>query len=313
MSRCAFVPVTVTNGSVSIEFRILGPLEVADGDATVALGGVRQRTLLAILVLNANAVVSADRLIDELWGERSPQSGRSALQVRVSQLRKALGHGGAQLLTRTPGYVLELDRDQLDLQHFERLVREAAASEPPAAAEKLREALALWRGPPLADLAYEPFAQAAIGRLDELRLGAIEKRIDADLALGRRGELVVELEELVAEHPLREHLRAQLMLALYRCGRQADALEIYRRTREGLSAELGLEPGRELKELESAILNQDPSLEPLSPATGVASGEPAPDREQAVELQAPRRARKVVTVLFCDVPGSTTLGEELDP
>ena len=181
------MPVTVGNGSVSVEFRILGPLEVADGDATVALGGVRQRTLLAILVLNANEVVSADRLIDELWGERSPESGRSALQVRVSQLRKALGQGGAQLLTRAPGYVLSLDRDQLDLQRFERLVREAAPAEPPVAAEKLREALALWRGPPLADLAYEPFAQAAIGRLEELRLGAIEKRIDADLTLGRRG------------------------------------------------------------------------------------------------------------------------------
>ena len=248
-----------------MEFRILGPLEVADGDVNVALGGVRQRALLAILVLNANEVVSADRLIDELWGERSPESGRSALQVRVSQLRKALGEGGAQLLTRAPGYVLSLERDQLDLERFERLVREAAASEPPVAAEKLREALALWRGPPLADLAYESFAQAAVSRLEELRLGAVEKRIDADLALGRRGELVAELEELVAEHPLREHLRAQLMLALYRCGRQADALEVHRRTREELSAELGLEPGRELRELESAILNQDPSLEPLSP------------------------------------------------
>jgi predicted ATPase/DNA-binding SARP family transcriptional activator len=274
-----------------MELRILGPLEVAAGDATVALGGVRQRTLLAILVLNANEVVSADRLIDELWGERSPESGRSALQVRVSQLRKALGEGGAQLLTRAPGYVLSLDRDQLDLERFERLVREAAATEPRAAAEKLREALALWRGPPLADLAYEPFAQAAIGRLEELRLGAIEKRIDADLALGRHGELVVELEELVAEHPLREHLRAQLMLTLYRCGRQADALEVYRRTREELSAELGLEPGRELKELESAILNQDPALEPLSPATGVSFGEPAPDPEPPVEVGAPRRGR----------------------
>ncbi|MGZ4287597.1 MAG: AfsR/SARP family transcriptional regulator [Solirubrobacteraceae bacterium] len=269
-----------------MEFRVLGPLEVADGHATVALGGIRQRTLLAILLLNANEVVSADRLI--LWGERSPESGRSALQVRVSQLRKALGQGGAQLLTRAPGYVLSLDRDQLDLQRFERPVREEAASEPPAAAEKLREALALWRGPPLADLAYESFAQAAIGRLEELRLGAIEKRIDADLALGRHGEVVVELEGLVAEHPLREHLRAQLMLALYRCGRQADALEVYRRTSSELSTELGLEPGRELKELESAILNQEPSLEPSSPATEVASGEPQPEREPPVKVR--RRA-----------------------
>ncbi|MGZ6638050.1 MAG: BTAD domain-containing putative transcriptional regulator [Solirubrobacteraceae bacterium] len=296
-----------------MEFRILGPLEVADGDATLALGGVRQRTLLAILLLHANEVVSADRLIDELWGEHSPESGRSALQVRVSQLRKALGEGGAQLLTRAPGYVLSLERGQLDLQRFERLVREAAAAEPPAAARKLREALALWRGPPLADLAYESFAQAAIGRLGELRLGAIEKRIDADLALGRHGELVAELEELVAENPLREHLRAQLMLALYRCGRQADALEVYRRMSTELSAELGLEPGRELKELESAILNQDRSLESPSTATDGRGDEPAPDREPPVEVGALRRARKVVTVLFCDVTGSTALGEELDP
>jgi class 3 adenylate cyclase len=296
-----------------VEFRILGPLEVADGDATVALGGVRQRTLLAILLLNANEVVSADRLIDELWGERSPESGRSALQVRVSQLRKALGEGGAQLLTPALGYVLSLDRDQLDLHRFERLVREAAAAEPPAAAEKLSEALALWRGPPLADLAYESFAQTAIGRLEELRLGAIETRIDADLALGHHGELIAELEELVAQHPLREHLRAQLMLALYRCGRQADALEVYRRTSSELGAELGLEPGRELKDLESAVLHQDPSLEPSSPATDESAGQPAPDREPPVEVEAPRRARKVVTVLFCDVTGSTALGEQLDP
>jgi DNA-binding SARP family transcriptional activator len=225
-----------------MDFRILGPLEVADGDATVALGGVKQRTLLAILLLSANEVVSADRLIDEMWGERPPESGRSALKVRVSQLRKALAEGGAQLLTRAPGYVLSLDRDQLDLRRFERLVGEAAAAEPLVAAAKLREALALWRGPPLADLAYESFAQGAIGRLEELRLGAVEKRIDADLALRRHDELIVELEELVAEHPLREHLRAQLMLALYRCERQADALEVYRRTRAALSAELGLEP-----------------------------------------------------------------------
>jgi class 3 adenylate cyclase len=296
-----------------MEFRILGPLEVADGDATVALGGVRQRTLLAILLLNANEVVSADRLIDELWGERSPESGRSALQVRVSQLRKALGQGGAQLLTRAPGYVLSLERDQLDLQRFERLVGEAAVSEPPAAAEKLREALALWRGPPLADLAYESFAQAAIGRLEELRLGAIEKRIDADLALGRHGELVAELEELAAENSLREHLRAQLMLALYRCGRQADALEVYRRTSVELSVELGLEPGRELRELESAILNQDRSLEPPAAVTDDSAGKPASGREPPAEVEAPRPARKVVTVLFCDVTGSTALGEELDP
>jgi class 3 adenylate cyclase len=296
-----------------MDFRILGPLEAVDGDAIVAIGGVRQRTLLAILLLNANEVVSADRLIDELWGERPPESGRSALQVRVSQLRKALGERGLQLLTRASGYVLKLDRDQLDLHRFERLVRDAAAAEPPVAAEKLREALALWRGPPLADLAYEPFAQAAVGRLEEQRLGAVEKRIDADLALGRHGELVAEVEELVAENPLREHLRAQLMVALYRCGRQADALEVYRRASTELSDELGLEPGRELRELESAILNQDPSLELSLPATDASAGGPAPGGEPPVEVEGPRRARKVVTVLVCDLTGSTTLGEELDP
>jgi DNA-binding SARP family transcriptional activator len=268
-----------------MDFRILGPLEVTDGDATVALGGLRQRTLLAILLLNANEVVSADRLIDELWGEHSPESGRSALQVRVSQLRKALGEGGLQLLTRVPGYVLELDRDQLDLHRFERLVRDAAAAEPPVAAEKLREALALWRGPPLADLMYESFAQAAVGRLEELRLGAVEKRIDADLALGRHADLVAEVEELVAENRLREHLRAQLMLALYRCGRQADALGVYRRVSTELSAELGLEPG--LRELESAILNQDPSLELSLPATDASASRPARVVSRGSQLMRP--------------------------
>jgi DNA-binding SARP family transcriptional activator len=245
-----------------VEFRILGPLEVAgDGDDIIPLASAKQRALLAILLLSANEVVSADRLIDELWGEQGPESGRTALQVLVSKLRKALGDAGARLITRPPGYVIRLEREQLDLRRFERLVEEADAAEPQVAAGRLREALALWRGPALTDLAYESFAQPAIGRLEELRLAALEKRIDADLALGRDSELVAELEGLVAGHPLREGLRAQLMLALYRCGRQADALAAYQAARRTLIDELGIEPSPRLRELERAILRQDPSLE----------------------------------------------------
>ncbi len=202
-----------------MEFRILGPLEVADGGCVLPLAGAKQRGLLAILLLRANAVVSSDRLIEELWGGQSPESGRAALQVRVSQLRKALGSAGAQLLTRAPGYLLRVEEGQLGLHRFERLVGEADRAEPVLAAAKLREALALWRGPPLADLAYESFALPAIRRLEELRLAALEQRIDADLALAHHANLVGELETLVGEHPLRERLYAQLMLALYRCGR----------------------------------------------------------------------------------------------
>ena len=192
-----------------MEFRILGPLEVADGDEIVALASAKQRALLAILLLNANQVVSSDRLLDELWGEQSPESGRTALQVLMSKLRKALGDTGVLLVTRPPGYLIRLERDQLDLRRFERLVEEAGAADPPVAAGKLREALALWRGSALDDLAYESFAQLAIGRLEELRLAVLEKRIDAALAVGRHGDLVPELEGLVAEHPVREGLRPQ--------------------------------------------------------------------------------------------------------
>jgi DNA-binding SARP family transcriptional activator len=244
-----------------MEFRILGPLEVADGDNVITLGSAKQRALLAILLLSANEVVSADRLIDELWGARGPESGRTALHVLVSKLRKALGHAGMALASRPPGYVMKLEPDQLDLRRFERLVAEADACEPAVAAGKLREALALWHGPALADLAYESFAQPAIGRLEELHLAALEKRIDADLALGRDGDVVAELEGLVAQHRLREALRAQLMLALYRSGRQADALAAYQAARRTLMEELGIGPSPPLRELEEAILRQDPSLE----------------------------------------------------
>jgi predicted ATPase/DNA-binding SARP family transcriptional activator len=249
-----------------MQFRILGPLEVAEGDSLISLAGA-QRSLLGLLLLSANEVVSADRLIEELWGEEVPESGRTALQVRVSQLRKALGGAGGRIATRAPGYVLRVDSDELDLYRFERLVREADGAEPAEAAAKLRKALGLWRGAALDDLSYESFAQPAIRRLEEQRLAASEKRIEADLELGRHAQLVGELETLVGEHPLRERLHAQLMLALYRSGRQADALAAYQNARHVLVEQLGIEPSAPLRQLEQAILRQEASLD-LAAAVG---------------------------------------------
>ena len=250
-----------------MDFRILGPLEIADGDRVVSLPAA-QRSLLALLLLRANEVVPSDRLIEDLWNGQVPDSGRTALQVRVSQLRKALGPAGSLVVTQAPGYLLRVSPDRLDLVRFERLVAEADAAPADVAAEKLREALALWRGPPLADLAYEPSAQPAIRRLEELRLAALEKRVAADLKRGRHADLIGELEALIAEHPLQEHLRVQLMVALYRCGRQAEALAAYQDARRSLVEELGIDPGPELRELERAILRQDPALDhtPTPPA-----------------------------------------------
>ena len=239
-----------------MQFRILGPLEVADGDRLIPLAGA-QRSVLALLLLSANEVVSADRLISELWGDEAPESGRTALQVRVSQLRKALGGDGGRIATRAPGYLVRVDRDELDLYCFERLVSEADGAEPARAAAKLREALGLWRGAPLVDLSYASFAQAAIRRLEELRLAALEKRIAAELELGRHAELVGELEMLVEEYPLREHLHAQLMVALYRCGRQGDALAAYQNARRVLVEQLAVEPSAPLRQLQQAILRQE--------------------------------------------------------
>jgi DNA-binding SARP family transcriptional activator len=244
-----------------VEFRILGPLEVVEEGSQLALGGARQRALLVLLLTRANEVVSTDRLIDELWGERPPKAADNALQYHVSRLRKLLGPGSA-IVTKEPGYLIRVEPDELDLLRFERLVEEGQRSSPEAAARILREALALWRGPALADVAHESFAQPEILRLEELRLVALERRIDADLALGRDAELVAELEALVREHQLRERFRAQLMLALYRSGRQAEALEVYRQTRRLLVEELGIEPSPALHELEQAILHQDPELTP---------------------------------------------------
>lgn len=270
-----------------------------DEGRELELGGTKQRSLLAILLLRRNEVVSSDRLTDELWGESPPATAAKSIQVYVSGLRKVLGDG--RLMTRTPGYVLRVEPAELDLAGFERLVGSARGADPPRAAQMLRSALALWRGPALGDLAYEPFAQAEVGRLEELRLAALEERIDADLACGRHAELVGELRALIPEHPLRERLRSQLMLALYRSGRQAEALEAYRQARRQLADELGLEPGDELQRLERRILQHDPELDLPQPARvrRSAAGGPAPERSLFV---VPRALDGLDTLLRLAVP-----------
>jgi DNA-binding SARP family transcriptional activator len=246
-----------------LEFRLLGPLEVLDGERPVRLGGPKQRAALAILLLSANRVVSVERLADDLYAGAPPVTAVTQVQRQVSELRKTLGAEAIE--TRSPGYVLHVEPGRLDLDLFERGTYDAAqaleAADVQTAADVLRRALELWRGAPLADLAYESFAQTAIARLEELRLAALEQRFDAELALGRHVSVLAELEALVWDHPLREGLRGQLMLALYRAGRQAEALDVYRRTRETLVEEFGIEPSPSLHELERRILTQDPSLE----------------------------------------------------
>jgi DNA-binding SARP family transcriptional activator len=246
-----------------VEFRILGPLEVARDGEPLVLGAAQQRALLAVLMLHRGEVVSVDRLVDELWGERVPAAAAKTVQVYVSQLRKALGAG--VIVTQGHGYRLAAAPGQVDAVRFEELAGEGrralAGGDAARARERLCAALGLWRGEPLAEFAYEPFAQAEIGRLREARLAAAEDRIDAELALGADGELVGEIESLVAANPLAERLRGQLMLALYRAGRQADALAAYRQASELLREELGLEPGRALQELQRAILEHDACLD----------------------------------------------------
>ena len=233
----------------AVDYRILGPLEVFVDGRAVDLAGHKQRALLAVLLLDANHVVSADRLTDALWEDEPPRTAGKALQVYVSELRKQLGKERVQ--TKAPGYLLRVEEGELDLERFQRLHTEGRHA----------EALSLWRGPPLGEFAFERFAQPEIARLRELRLGCLEYRIEADLASGRHAELVGELAALVKEHPLRARLRVQLMLALYRSGRQAEALDVYRDGRRILVDELGIEPSGELRELQQAILNQDPALE----------------------------------------------------
>ena len=286
-----------------MDFRVLGPLEVVEGGRAVDLGGAKQRALLALLAINANRVVSRDQLVEALWEDEPPETAGKALQVYVSQLRKQLGR--ERLETKAPGYLLRLDVDELDLTRFERLHESGRPD----------EALALWRGDPLADFAEQRFAQPEIARLQELRLSCIEVRVERELAAGRDAELVGELEALVREHPLREHLRAQLMLAFYRSGRQAEALDTYQAARNALVDELGIEPGRQLRELHQRVLRQDPDLD-------LPAAEPAKRAAAAVgstePVGRPRAARsgevrKTVTVVFCDLADSTELGERLDP
>jgi DNA-binding NarL/FixJ family response regulator/DNA-binding SARP family transcriptional activator len=266
-----------------VEYRILGPLEVVDEGEPVALGRLKERLVLAILLLHANEFVARERLIDELWGESPPPTARKAVNVYVSQLRKALTRNGQDPITTADGgYRLEVDAERLDaarLQQLLAIARErATAGELEAAVELLREALDLWRGPTLAGLLLESHGRDEIAQLDELRLTALMDRIDCDLALGRHEEVLGELQLLVGEHPLREQLRAQLMLALYRADRQAEALEAYQQAREVLVEELGIEPSPALQRLQKEILIQDPALE-LPAGAAAPSGLPRPTRD----------------------------------
>jgi YVTN family beta-propeller protein len=240
-----------------MQFRILGPLEVADDGKALPLGGGRQLALFAFLLLHANEVVSTDRLVDELWSKQPPATAEKIVRNYVSLLRKQLGD---RLVRRPPGYLLRVEPGELDSERFETLAREAGTQPPSDAAKTLREALGLWSGPPLGQLAYEPFAQQAIADLEERRVQVLEDRIAADIELGRERDVVPELERLVKDQPLRERPRGLLMLALYRAGRQTDALDVYQDARRTLVDELGLEPGPALQDLQRRILAHDPDL-----------------------------------------------------
>jgi DNA-binding SARP family transcriptional activator/ABC-type branched-subunit amino acid transport system substrate-binding protein len=276
---------TVGARGTRVHFRLFGPLEIVDGDHALSVGRSKRGALLTLLLIDANEVLSVDRLIEELWGETPPATAAKSLQVYVSQLRRDLrtpgqGGNGEVLRTRGHGYVLEVDADAIDIRRFERLLAEAqralAADDPRRAAQRAREALALWRGPALADFAYHDFAQREIARLEELRLLALETEVEAGLALGEHARLAGMLESLVRDYPLREGVRAHLMLALYRCGRQAEALAVYRDGCQLLRDELGIEPKSELRELERKILEQSPELAPPKPQGRGVRGAPQP-------------------------------------
>jgi DNA-binding SARP family transcriptional activator len=270
-----------------VEFRILGPLEVSREGRPVHIGGAKERALLVILLLQVGRPVSVDRLIDELWGNSPPATARKSVQVRVAGLRRALGDD--VVLTVGDGYLVRPRPNQVDLHRFEQLLADGsdalAAGDQSTALQALDKALELWRGPALADFAYESFAQTAISRLEELHAHAFELSIQARLELGLDDRLIGVLDDLVAAHPFRERLRGQLMLALYREGRQAEALDVYRRTREEFVAELGIEPGPMLRELQQAVLRQDPSLD---------RPQPGPERSILVAPQDERRVAELV-------------------
>jgi DNA-binding SARP family transcriptional activator len=277
--------------------RILGPLDLEDGGRQITIGGVRQRAVLADLMLHANEVVPSEQLLVELWGEDSPPGAANALQAAISRLRRVLPAG--RLITTAPGYMVRVFPAELDIAQFEQLIFEGrdalTAGTAAEAAQLLDQAMTLWRGPPLADFRYEPFAQAEIARLEELQLACLEERNEANLALGLEGALTAELGRMVTDHPLRERLRGQLMLALYRNGRQAEALEAYRQLRSTLMEELGLEPSSALRELQAAILRHDPVLAPGSAAGGTPL------------------ARRPVTVLCVALQLAPSSGVALDP
>jgi DNA-binding SARP family transcriptional activator len=271
-----------------LDFRLLGPIEVRSGGEPLPLGGPKQRALLALLLVEAGRAVSTDRIVDALWGEHPPRTAQTSLQNFVSQLRKLLGP--EVLVTKPPGYLL---RARPDADRVHELVAEArAAASPEDRAAKLREALELWRGPPLAEFAFESFAQPEIARLEELRLAVLEDRLEADLEVGRHTEVVGELEALVEEHPLRERFREQLMLALYRSGRQAEALEAFQRARSVLVDELGIDPSPRLQQLHKAILRQEVRLEPARAA---------PAQDHFEDVAATILAGRIVPVLGTDV------------
>ena len=280
-----------------MQVHILGPFRLEEGGRRIRIGGVRQRAVFADLLLNVNKVVPSEQLLVDLWGEDSPPSATNALQAAISRLRKVLPPG--RLITREPGYALRIFPDELDVTQFERLLSDGsdalAAGAVADAAKTLGQALSLWQGPALADFRYEPFAQAEIARLDELRLTCLEERIEADLALGSTGALTAELQRLVSDHPTRERLRGQLMLVLYRGGRQTEALEVYREFRSVLREELGLDTSPRLRRLEEAILCHDPVLSLASPATGESL------------------ARRPVTVLCVVLQAASSSGTALDP
>jgi DNA-binding SARP family transcriptional activator len=293
-----------------MEFRILGPLEVRSNGRSLQLGGPKQRAVLALLLLGANRVVSREHLIAELWPEAPGRDSEHALTLQISRLRRALnaaGDGDERVVTRAPGYVLRVERDELDLDRYERLVAAGRtaleAGDAESAVARLRDAESLWRGRPLADLEFEPFARLDVERLEELRLAALEERIEAELATGRHRQLVPELEALIAEHPLRERLRAQLMRALYASSRQAEALSVYTDTRRLLVDELGIEPSASLRELERMILNQDAGLLARQPAT---PAPPAPDEPREPRRRPPRR--RPLLLLGVSALGAALLG-----